>query len=213
MTKAILCIVYASALNCIAATVSVVQERDSQGYKYVTYEAVKEGPVTGKLSNSRITKELTEFKDTRLAPYVEGRVLSTELNIKEPVIVGYVLGKKKSGKKFGKKIFARNGQGRNDGKIVWQYDTGEFLPRKRSLKATEVSGKLWRMFKCVTLSPREDAGIPWNKDDEVVCYRMEMWCDGKLLDAKDTSRPSVLKKLGLDQDWYVEGKTKGKVDW
>ena len=48
-------------------------------------------------------------------------------------------------------------------------------------------------------------------DETVICYRMELWQDGRLLDMKDTSKSSVLSKLGLDFDWYVMGKNKEKL--
>lgn len=202
------------AVNCgvyAMEAISVTRDRcemktktiDGDGYIYVTNKIDKAGSVTGKIGSHYVRSVTGKYGGRHLSMFAEGAVKTAEQNLKEPIVVCYILmSSKKNGRKFVKRASSTASKD-------WDEKTFPLNFKEESKKKGEVPASLWRTYKCSTSS--DVMWINVDNEDEIHCYRMELWQDGKLLDVKDTSKLSTLRKLGLDSEWYVDGKNKGKL--
>lgn len=208
-----LMMVFAVASVIAADEISVTRDRvekkikNGDRYIFVTNKVDRVGSVKGKIANHyvRISKE--KYGGQHLLIFADGSVKTAELNLKEPYLVCYILiSSKSTGRKYvrGAKLTAEKKW------VAGGYDN----PKEYSKKRVEVPAGQWRAYRGITATgPNESSNdyVGLKMDETVICYRMELWQDGRLLDMKDTSKSSVLSKLGLDFDWYVMGKNKEKL--
>ena len=171
---------------------------------FVTNKIDRTWSVTGKIANHYVRNVKQKYGGGYFQISADGTVKTSEQNLKEPVLVCYIL---LSNKKTGRKLVRTAAQNQYK---EWQDGDGAVLnPKEASKKKVEVPASQWRAFRCLT--PSNGPYIYMNSEEEIHCYRMELWQDGKLLDVKDTSKLSILRKLDLDFEWYVDGKNKEKL--
>ena len=213
MKRLMLGLMMAFAVTVDAATeeISITRDRVDQKadttnkdrYIFVTNKVEKTGPVKGKIGNHYVRTTRVKHGSQYLQIFADGSVQTSELNLKEPCLVCYVLiSAKSTGRKYvrGARLTSEK-----------QWTSGAaHNPKENSKKRVEVPASQWRAYRGITAVNTTDY-VGLGMDETLVCYRMELWQDGKLLDMKDTSKLSVLQRLGLDFDWYVLGKNKGKL--
>lgn len=178
-------------------------------YVFVTNKIDKTGPVKGKIGNHYVKIAKEKYSSPHLLIFADGSVQTSDLNLKEPCLICYVLSaSKQSGKKY---IRVARLTSERKWKSGCYCESGSYRsPKEYSKGRVEVSASLWRAYRSITTEDCRDY-VDLGMDEAVICYRMELWQDGKLLDVKDTSKLSTLCKLGLDFEWYVDGKNEGKI--
>ena len=50
-----------------------------------------------------------------------------------------------------------------------------------------------------------------NLQGTILCHRVEVWIDGKMVGAKDSLTPALLKQQGIPENWYIVGENVGKI--
>lgn len=161
--------------------------------------------IKGRLSTKTVGLE-TSKTHIKVKPSISGSISSSVSRIKTPCVGLYCLLENATGQRL-LKTYCCNEAGRKYG---WRRAEGKNAARNTSIQGQEIDKEQWRSFKLGNICEFEfwkDLGI------KLVCYRIELWHDGRILDSYESMSTRRRSRLGLPDDWYIKGKYPQKMNY
>lgn len=119
------------------------------------------------------------------------KVSSPRLVIKKPVIYVYMMGERSDKVRM---LFKQH---------LSESGGGHFImaprPARLSLTENEVGTEGQKSVKIPVTEFENVFGCP------LILWRVELWCEGRMLDSRDMLKPEKREALGIPEDWYTYG--------